>query len=152
MQENKEKIADVVKKGRLAKGYTQLQLAELTRISLRSIQRIENGEVNARMYTLKILADHLGFEIESVVETPVTSMNSNGATGDHKIQKIFFSSGIGLLMLLLGGAFLSQAPVFPETTFELFTFWAGVTAFYLIILWWIWKPAPVLRFGFSRHK
>lgn len=152
MQKNKEKIADVVKKGRLAKGYTQLQLAELTHISLRSIQRIENGEVNARSYTLKILADHLGFEMDSVIPTSVTSNLNSEKESDHKVQKIFFSSGIGMLMLLLGGAFLSQAPAFPETTFELFTFWAGVTAFYLIILWWIWKPARVLRLGFSRHK
>ena len=49
-------IASIVKEGRLAKGYTQKEVSDLTGISLRSIQRIENGEVEARTYSLKALS------------------------------------------------------------------------------------------------
>ena len=56
VQYNKEDIARLVKDGRIAMGYTQQELSDLTRISLRSVQRIENAEVLPRLYTLKLLA------------------------------------------------------------------------------------------------
>lgn len=67
-QPSKEVIARLVREGRAAKGYTQQELSEMTGISLRSVQRIENAEVQPRMYTVKILAEHLGFAWEEVVE------------------------------------------------------------------------------------
>jgi transcriptional regulator with XRE-family HTH domain len=44
-KKRKEMIATLVKEGRLSKGYTQKELSELSNISIRSIQRIENGEI-----------------------------------------------------------------------------------------------------------
>ena len=38
-------IAEIVKEYRAIKGYTQKELADISNISLRSIQRIESGEV-----------------------------------------------------------------------------------------------------------
>jgi transcriptional regulator with XRE-family HTH domain len=37
-------------------GYTQLKLSELSGLSIRTIQRIENNEVNPSSYSLKILS------------------------------------------------------------------------------------------------
>jgi transcriptional regulator with XRE-family HTH domain len=53
----KEMVALLVKEGRLAKGYTQKELSELSNISIRSIQRRENGEIVPRSYTLKTIAE-----------------------------------------------------------------------------------------------
>ena len=50
------KIAD----GRVKKNITQKELAELCNIDIRTIQRIEAGEVVPRMYTLKLISAALG--------------------------------------------------------------------------------------------
>ena len=52
-------IGNRVAELRLQKGITQEKLAELCEVSTRTIQRIENGEVDARTYTLSRLAEAL---------------------------------------------------------------------------------------------
>lgn len=47
---------------RKAKGLTQEDVARMCGISVRTIQRIELGEVNPRAYTIKLLSDALGME------------------------------------------------------------------------------------------
>ena len=47
---------------RQQKGLTQERLAELCEVSPRTIQRIENGEVDPRSYTLKCLSEALEFD------------------------------------------------------------------------------------------
>jgi uncharacterized Tic20 family protein len=47
---------------RQQKGLTQERLAELCEVSTRTIQRIENGEVDPRAYTLHCLGDALEFD------------------------------------------------------------------------------------------
>jgi uncharacterized Tic20 family protein/DNA-binding Xre family transcriptional regulator len=47
---------------RQEKGFTQEQLAELCEVSPRTIQRIENGEVDPRAYTLGCLSEALDFD------------------------------------------------------------------------------------------
>jgi len=47
---------------RQQKGLTQEQLAELCEVSARTIQRIENGEVDPRAYTLQCLSKALEFD------------------------------------------------------------------------------------------
>jgi uncharacterized Tic20 family protein/DNA-binding Xre family transcriptional regulator len=47
---------------RQQKGLTQEQLAELCEVSARTIQRIENGEVDPRAYTLQCLGKALEFD------------------------------------------------------------------------------------------
>ncbi|MBT34595.1 MAG: hypothetical protein CMO01_33450, partial [Thalassobius sp.] len=64
---NKEKqkmIATIVKEKRINLNYTQKELADISNISLRSIQRIEKGEVTPRMHTLKILSNCLNFSLD----------------------------------------------------------------------------------------
>ncbi len=136
-QYNKEDISRLVKQGRAAKGYTQQELSDITRISLRSIQRIENGEVLPRLYTLKILAGQLGFALEDVTETEPVSASKPKSL--NLPRKIILSLGSLLLIVLLTGAFLFQSARFPETTFEAFLLYAGVTAVYGVILFRIWR-------------
>jgi transcriptional regulator with XRE-family HTH domain len=58
------KIGQEIKKLRLDKGMTQEDLAERTNLSTRTIQRIENGEVDPRAYTLQTIASALEVEFE----------------------------------------------------------------------------------------
>lgn len=52
---------------RKLKGYTQEQLSEETKVTVRTIQRIEKGEVNPHLNTVKLLANALGIEIEELI-------------------------------------------------------------------------------------
>lgn len=54
-----QKIAEL----RNQKGLTQEELAVKCNINVRSIQRIEKGEVQPRKYTLKILSEALGYDL-----------------------------------------------------------------------------------------
>src|SRR5688572_29117267 len=112
---HKQMIASLVKEGRIAKGYTQKELSELSDISIRSIQRIENAEIFPRSYTLKTLAEILGISFEIFQkEEPVPKrlkINRN--------QKIILSAGISLFIFFLAWAFIAQSSNFPETEFEL---------------------------------
>jgi len=138
MPPTKDKTAELIKSQRLAKGYTQQQLADLTRVSLRSIQRIENGEVVPRAYTLTILAEHLDFDPQSIRSSTIPN-NTETVLTSNKAKRTIFSAGLGIIMLLLSAAFLSQAPNFPETSFESFIFWAGITSAYALVLMKIWE-------------
>ncbi len=49
------------------KGITQQELADLCKVDIRTIQRIESGEVEPRMSTLKVIATGLGCPVETLV-------------------------------------------------------------------------------------
>ena len=134
----KEEISRLVIGGRIFKGYTQQELSELAGISLRSVQRIENGDVLPRMYTLKILAKHLDFSLEQI-QCDKTQLKIAVPQRTNKPQKIILTFGSGIVILLLTGAFVAQSPKFPETQFESFLLMAGVLGCYAIILFRIWK-------------
>lgn len=59
-------IGQKIKELRLLKGLTQEDLAERTRLSVRTIQRIESGDVDPRTYTLSLLAEALDVELETL--------------------------------------------------------------------------------------
>lgn len=52
---------------RKRKGYSQEKLAELSGVTVRTIQRIERGDVNAHINTLKLLADALEVEMQELL-------------------------------------------------------------------------------------
>lgn len=56
-----KKIAEL----RKAKGYTQEELVEKCNLSVRTLQRIEAGEVTPRSYTIKVIFASLDYEIYS---------------------------------------------------------------------------------------
>lgn len=62
----------LVQKLRLQRGWSQQQLAELSGLSTRTIQRIENGQA-ASMETLKSLA--AVFDVDFAILQPETTMN-----------------------------------------------------------------------------
>ena len=65
-------IAKNVLYQRKLKGYTQEELAQKTQVTIRTIQRIEKGEVNPHLQTVKLHAVALEVEVEDLlpIQTP----------------------------------------------------------------------------------
>ncbi len=137
---NTQQIGSLIKQSRIKKGYTQQQLANITQLSLRSVQRIEKGEVMPRQYSLDVLADQLEFT-PIVIENDMISGSQTVITYQplNKARKLIITFGLAILLILLTAAFISQSRGFPDTHFEAFLLWAGVAVGYLVILWRIWK-------------
>jgi transcriptional regulator with XRE-family HTH domain len=138
---NTQQIGSLIKQSRIKKGYTQQQVADMTQLSLRSVQRIEKGEVMPRRYSLEVLANQLEFT-PITVEDELTESKSQGVIilqPLNNARKLILTWGLAILLILLTGAFISQSRGFPETHFEAFLLWAGVAIPYLIFLWKIWK-------------
>jgi transcriptional regulator with XRE-family HTH domain len=58
----------LIKELRIKKGMTQEELADKTEVSARTIQRIENGEVDPRAYTLQMIARALEVDFSLFTE------------------------------------------------------------------------------------
>lgn len=138
---NTQRIGSLIKQSRIKKGYTQQQVADMTQLSLRSVQRIEKGEVVPRQYSLDILANQLEFTpiaVEdkfSIVESSITVT----LKPLNKARRLILTFGLAILLILFTGAFISQSQGFPETHFEAFLLWAGIAIAYLIFVWNVWK-------------
>ena len=65
---------------RRKKGLSQEQLANLSGVSARTIQRIENGKVEAHLATLKLLADCLDVDTELLLEEKPAAVTVNKFT------------------------------------------------------------------------
>ena len=52
---------------RKLKGYTQEELSEKTQVTIRTIQRIEKGDVNPHLQTVKLLATALNIEVDDLL-------------------------------------------------------------------------------------
>jgi uncharacterized Tic20 family protein len=61
---------------RRARGITQEELSELARVNLRTIQRIEGGDTEPRVTTLRALCNAMNVNIEEVMQTGLTENNS----------------------------------------------------------------------------
>lgn len=147
--------AILIKEARVSKGITQQELADLTGISLRSVQRIENGEVTPRAYTLRTLYTQLGLQENFIPDNPVNpdvnKQKDNDqvfATGSSlkvnqlplsTAQKILLSTGIAVLLIMATLAFIFQSPRFPETAFETILLWIPIVIIYTGILFRIWR-------------
>jgi len=136
-QKSKKLIADIIKENRSKKGLTQKELSDISNVSLRSIQRIENGEVVPRMYTLKSLAECLNFSLDFLSEEEnIQAIESKG----NSVLKLILSIGSGVLLFVLAWAYIAQSSSFPETGFEFLLYCAFMVGLYTIILMWIWWP------------
>lgn len=79
----------LIKELRLKKGMTQEELAEKTEVSARTIQRIENGEVDPRAYTLQMIARAL--------EVDYSLFTENEPDEEQEIQQANDRTWLGLL-------------------------------------------------------
>ncbi|HEY4335837.1 MAG TPA: helix-turn-helix domain-containing protein [Puia sp.] len=147
---NKQQLATLIREARAAKGYTQQELSDLAGISLRSVQRIENGEVAPRAYTLNIIFEKLGIPRPHPATNPAA--NPTAATNANPIhppsiaqkalrnpRRLILTIGSGLIIGLATTAFVAQSPRFPETDFELLLLTLGALSVYMVVLVRIWK-------------
>lgn len=61
-------IGSKIKSVRKSKGLSQEELAELAKVNLRTIQRIENNQSDPRGATLKLICQALSLNIEEVID------------------------------------------------------------------------------------
>ena len=61
-----------IKELRIKKGFTQQQLADETGMTLRTVQRIENGEVKPSLYSLNNLSRVLEADLSGLIQTSET--------------------------------------------------------------------------------
>lgn len=86
---------------RRKKGLSQEQLAELSGVSARTIQRIEKGTVDAHPATLKMLADGLEVDTALLLAEEPTSVNAT-TTKTNKITPLFHTLAlVGLFFPIL---------------------------------------------------
>jgi hypothetical protein len=111
-------------------------LSEISHISVRSIQRIENGEIIPRSHTLKTLSGLLELpwpEVKGAGETLETT------TAVNKQRKMILSFSIPSLLILGTLAFVSQSSGFPETFFEFLALVFAVVSLSTFVLWMLWR-------------
>ena len=80
---------------RKQKGLTQEELVEKCNINVRTIQRIEAGEVTPRSYTVKSILDALGFDLEAFQTEKETDVTFD--------KKLLSTSKTFLTLALIGG-------------------------------------------------
>jgi uncharacterized Tic20 family protein len=85
---------------RKQKGMTQEDLAEKTGLSVRTIQRIESGEVDPRSYTLSQIAEALGVNITELTRESESELEKPNKS----------STRIWLTLLHLSGFFVLLVP------------------------------------------
>lgn len=79
---------------RKSKGLTQEELVELCNISVRTIQRIETGEVTPRSYTIKTILSALGCDLSDLEE--------NSSYSENLIRSLNIAWILGIAYLILG--------------------------------------------------
>jgi transcriptional regulator with XRE-family HTH domain len=89
-----KKIAEL----RRAKGFTQEELVEKCNLSVRTLQRIESGEVMPRSYTLKIIFAALDYTLYDSSENLAKRFTQNGSVFTNRFEQ-FYSYVIDLFNL-----------------------------------------------------
>ncbi|MFD2561462.1 helix-turn-helix domain-containing protein [Aquimarina rubra] len=92
-------LKEKVKEARVAKGLSQEALAEMSNISLRTIQRIEKGIVTPRLYTLQTLAEKLDVDVSDFT---TDESNVQDVSKEISVLKIMNLSILVTLMIPLG--------------------------------------------------
>ncbi len=93
------KIGILIRELRIKKGLTQEELANLTEVSTRTIQRIENGEVDPRSYTLQMISKALDVDFSLFVEDESTEDKEKKAKVDRFILGLLHLSGLLLIFI-----------------------------------------------------
>ena len=93
------KTGRLIKELRIKKGLTQEELAEKTELSARTIQRIENGEVDPRAYTLQMIAKALEVDYGLFVEADSEEDKELEETKDRQWLALMHLSGLFLLFI-----------------------------------------------------
>src|SRR6476661_144192 len=91
---------------RIQNRMTQKELADLCNVDIRTIQRIEAGEVEPRMHTLKLLSAALGFELSQFNghEEKNTKIAGVGIKSSFVAGIVFSINAVPLVFYLVSGS------------------------------------------------
>lgn len=105
---------------RKAKGYTQEELVDRCNINVRTIQRIEAGEVTPRMFTIKTILEALGYDFDAIQFQENNGAMANPSVKPNPILKTAFFVGISYFILAFIESFFDMAiwGFYPELTFN----------------------------------
>jgi len=141
-----------IKELRIKKGLTQEDLAELTELSTRTIQRIENGEVDPRAYTLQMIAKAL--EVDFSIFTENEPDEDKDLENDNKRHWLALIHLSGLLPLFFPTIILwnrKKADIKEMTdyyraviAFQSMTLFGCIVG--LWVLYWTKEPRVILIF------
>lgn len=135
---------------RRSKGLSQQQLADVSGVSARTIQRIESGKVEAHPATLKMLAEALEVETEELTVNEKLPESQEIKNGDQ-VKPIFHMLAlIGLLFpvfnIILPGLFW----FFKKNESQAYDFEGKLTVNFQITMSLLFIPAVILMiFVFS---
>ena len=92
------KTGQLIRELRLKKGITQEELAARTDISVRTIQRIESGDVDPRAFTLQAIAAALEVDYEVLVSAETDLTASTEKENSRRLPLLHLS---GVLLLII---------------------------------------------------
>ncbi len=93
-------IAEKISEARKTKSLTQGELAERSKVNVRTIQRIENSESEPRGATLKLICDVLQMDMKDLMSNESSPKNSNIGT---RIVNVFFILALNLILMGIVG-------------------------------------------------
>ena len=88
----------LIRELRIKKGLTQEELADMTEVSARTIQRIENGEVDPRSYTLQMISKALDVDISFFTEKNSKERIENRMESERTWLALIHLSGLFFLI------------------------------------------------------
>ncbi|GAA4237782.1 hypothetical protein GCM10022291_25720 [Postechiella marina] len=94
------KIGNKINDARKRKGLTQEELAEASKVNLRTIQRIENNENEPRGKTLLLICNALNINIENLLDSKKEN-NTNYSIGLHLSVLSMFIIPLGNILIPL---------------------------------------------------
>lgn len=93
------KTGEIIRDLRVKKGLTQEDLADKTELSVRTIQRIENGEVDPRSFTLQMIAKALDVNFSIFNEAEFDNSDETQKEDEKASLVILHLSGLFLLII-----------------------------------------------------
>jgi len=96
---NAKELGFRIQELRKQKGMTQEDLAEKTGLSVRTIQRIESGEVDPRSYTLNQIAEALGVDITDLTSEKEPEHGKPGKSAARIWLTLLHLSGFFVLLV-----------------------------------------------------
>jgi len=107
---------------RKAKGLTQEELVDLCQINVRTIQRIEAGEVTPRPFTLKTIMGALGVENDEIYTEQAADEPSLESPLPANVLRVSFVGGIIYLIFAMAEAFMEFA-IWEDNFFSVSGIW-----------------------------
>lgn len=94
---DKNTISKKLRQCRREKSWTQEQLSEESGVAVRTIQRIENGQVEPHLQTISLLANSLGLEVNDLVKTE-SEENLNSSAERKWLLLLHISPLVGFII------------------------------------------------------